>query len=644
MCGIAGIINLYNNHPVQKQLITDMTNTMHHRGPDDYGIFVDEKVALGHRRLSIIDLSPIGKQPMWDINERVGIVFNGEIYNFNEIKEELLQKGYQFKSHTDTEVIINAYLEYGIKCLEKFNGMFGLCIYDKYNNKSYIARDRIGIKPLYYTETDGKLVFSSEIKAILKYPGFTPSPNKTAISSYLGYRYPIGEYSFFEDINALMPGHYLEIVGDKIAVHQYWDLPIYKEKDDLGEQYYIDKIRELMQSSINYRMISDVPLGAYLSGGLDSSIVVALMSKNTSEKIKTFTIGFEEEGYNEFDYSQLVADRYKTDHHKILLSNEDYFENMVKLIKYKDAPLGVANEPALHVMSKELKKFITVVLSGEGADEIFGGYGRIFRSPFDYERICGLQNNGSLSDLDVSKILQTNLNNRYGDKKFKSEVEHFLYNYQYIKWDDKTNYLDPGMIDFLDNDKTLNNIFQRNFDKIDGLNLYDKYMWIFEKLHIVGLLQRVDTTTMATSVEARVPFIDHRLVEFALSIPHKYKLKWKSDMHKIVASVLTGDKISEVYDQPKHILKKSFERDLPHDVVWRKKMGFPVPVHKWFGDNFNDFAKDLLLSSNAKTRGIYNTKFIETALNSKSSFENHSFGLQIWMLVNLELWFNEYFS
>ncbi len=641
MCGIVGIVNLENSKQVRIDLIREMADTMKHRGPDDSGAYVDDRIALGHRRLTIIDLTSLGRQPMFDITGRVGITFNGEIYNYQELRLELEKKGYQFQSQTDTEVILNAYIEYGIKCLDKFNGMFAFAIYDKKNKTVTLVRDRIGIKPLFYSFYDGKLIFASEIKAILKYPGFPASVNINGLSSYLSYRYPIGEDTLFNKIKSLNPGYYLEVDGQNVKKYQYWEIPINENNEDQGEEFYINRLRGIMASSVKYRMIADVPVGAYLSGGLDSSITVALMSNFMESPVNTFTIGFKEEGYNEFCYAEQVAEKYHTKHNRMTMSSNDYIENMVKLISYKDAPLGVPNEPALYVMSKELKKYITVVLSGEGADEIFGGYGRIFRSPYDYQRLRELEKSDKKSNTERHRLLQKNLDEKYNGSKFSSDQEHFLFLYNYANWDDKRNFLDPDVLKYLNNDEQLNNIFTVEFDKIKNMNIYDKYMWIFEKIHILGLLQRVDMTTMAASVEARVPFVDHRLVEFAFTIPIKYKLKWKSRTDEATAFTCNSDQISEKYDIPKYILKKTFENDLPKEVVWRKKMGFPVPVHKWLGEDFNDFSKEILLDKRASDRNLYN-KNLEKILNNKELFSNHTFGIKIWMLVNMELWHREY--
>ncbi len=638
MCGITGIINLEPGEPIRIPVIRKMTDSLEHRGPDDSGVYTDRRIALGHRRLKILDLSVRGRQPMFDTEDRAGIIHNGEVYNFREIRKELAASEYKFRSESDTEVILNSFLENGIDCLENFIGMFAFAIYDKTSEQVFLVRDRIGIKPLYYTLFNGKLIFASEIKAILLYPGFIPEPDTTAISSYLSYRYPIGENTMFKNILSLPPGHYLKIDSARVKLHQYWDLPIYEIKEDFGEEFYIENIRELLESAVRYRMISDVPLGAYLSGGLDSSVITSIMSRKGETSVKTFTIGFEEKGYNEFEHARRVADHCHTDHRQILLGAEDYIDNMLKLIRYKDAPLGVANEPALHVMSRELKKHITVVLSGEGADEIFGGYGRIFRSPYDYIR---MKNTASA---DMNSALRNELFKKYGGREFPSPSDHFMYLYNYINWDDKTAFLNTEIIAALNNDSDQKAIFARLFQQTADLDIYDQYMWVFEKIHIVGLLQRVDMTSMAASVEARVPFTDHRLVEFAMSIPSEYKLKWRSAEAKKQAAETISDKISEKYDIPKYILKRSYEDSLPAGIVDRKKVGFPVPVHLWFGAKFNSFAKEIMLDERAKKRNFYNINGLEKFLGRPDLFREHGSGLKVWMLLNLELWFREYFD
>ncbi len=635
MCGILGQIN-FKKLSIDKNKFKESLNLQEHRGPDDSDIYFDEKFIFGHRRLSIIDLDSHAKQPMISDCGNYVLVFNGEIYNYQEIKQELENKNYIFHTSSDTEVLLNSFIEFGIDCIQQFIGMFAFTIYDKNKNETYIVRDRLGIKPLYYYQDDDKFVFSSEIKSILNLSDIKRELNVNAVSSYMSFRYPILNDTFFKGINSLAPAHYINIKNGEINIVEYWNVSskIKEQQNDKGEEYYLTRLRELLESSVKYRMIADVPFGSFLSGGVDSSVITALMAKNSSEPIKTFTIGFEEEGYNEFEYAKIIADKYDTNHREIVLSSKDYISTMEKLIEFKDAPLSVPNEVPLYLMSKELKKYITVVLSGEGADEIFGGYGRIFRSAYDYERIKNIDKY-DLTD-NEKRELSKNFIKKYLQDSFNSELEHFINIYSYTSFVDKQELLHES-IDLKKIENKLINKFLYYFDELKDESYYNKLIYTFEKIHLVGLLHRVDMTTMAASVEARVPFVDHKLVEFAFSIPLKYKLKWNNEKAKQESKTLMSDKISENYDIPKYILKKSYEDMIPNDILYRKKMGFPVPLNDWFGGSFNEYAKELLLSIEAKKRNIYNIENIEKWLNSDRLSKNHSFAMKIWMLINIEL-------
>ncbi len=639
MCGILGQISLKKDISTSSSTFQKALDLLHHRGPDDTSIYKEKNFIFGHKRLSIIDLSSEAKQPMFSSCNQYIIVFNGEIYNYQELKDDLLAKGYTFKTKSDTEVLLNLYIEYGISCLDKLIGMFAFSIYDKTADEYFIVRDRLGIKPLYYTLSQDSFTFSSEIKSILALYNKSWTIDKTAISSYLSFRYPILNNTFFKNIYSLAPAHYIKISKNNYEIVEYWSLKekFKEQQNDKGEVFYIQKLRTLLESSVKYRMIADVPIGAFLSGGVDSSIITAIMAQNSSFPIKTFTIGFEEDGFNELSYAKIIADKYKTNHFEIILSGKEYISTMNKLISFKDAPLSVPNEVPLYLMAKELKKHITVVLSGEGADEIFGGYGRIFRSPYDLERIQHIDR------LDISqeekRAYSKEFFKKYLKQNFHSELEHFLSLYNYTSFEEKTELLDDSIY-LEDIENQLIEKFMLYFDEIQDESYTNKIMYVFEKIHLVGLLHRVDTTTMATSVEARVPFVDHHLVEFAFTIPLKYKLKWIKDKPKLLMS----DKISEEYDIPKYILKKSYEDMIPQEILYRKKMGFPVPLHSWFGGDFNSYAKNILLSDQAKKRGIYNISNLEQWLNSDRLQHEHSFAMKIWMLINLELFCQKYFD
>lgn len=643
MCGILGQVNFKAPFSYDLDKFKKALDLQYHRGPDDFDILENSNFIFGHRRLSIMDLDTHAKQPMTSHCKNYTLVFNGEIYNYREIKDKLILKGYIFNTTSDTEVLLNAYIEYGIKCIKMFIGMFAFVINDKITNTTYVVRDRLGIKPLYYYFNEEKFLFSSEIKSIFCIEDkLEKKLNTNAIVSYMSFRYPILNDTYFEEVHSLAPGHYLKISSAKLENVEYWN-PSFKFKaqsNDKGEEYYIDTLRKLLKSSVEYRMISDVPIGAFLSGGVDSSVITALMSNKSKEPIKTFTIGFEEKGFNEFEYANLIANKYSTKHKEICVSGDNYIDVMEKLIEYKDAPLSVPNEVPLYLMSKELKKDVTVVLSGEGADEIFGGYGRIFRSPYDYERIKKIDNL-ELNN-NEKRELSINFFKKYLQKSFDSELEHFINIYSYTSFNDKQDLLHSDInLDRIE--KKLIDKFLYYFDELEDDSYYNKMMYTFEKIHLVGLLHRVDMTTMAASVEARVPFVDHRLVEFAFTIPIKYKLKWNNEKDKSFKTLMS-DKISEEYDTPKYILKKSYEDLIPNEVLYRKKMGFPVPLNNWFGGNFNEYAKTILLSDIAKTRNLYNIENIIKWLDSDRLSSDHGFAMKIWMLINIELFMKQNFN
>jgi len=639
MCGIAGIYHFDPERKVDEGLLRRMTTLLRHRGPDDEGFFVNGNAGLGHRRLAIIDLVT-GHQPMSNRDSSLWLVVNGEIYNFRELRDELSSLGHTFSTKSDSEVIIHSYEEWGVDCINRFNGMFAFALLDLKRRRLVLARDRLGIKPLYYSIVDDTVIFASEVKSILLYPGIDRDPDPVAISQYLGYRSPLGRRTMFKGIEKLPAGHLMIVERNRIKEIEYWDIPIQKEKRDRGEEYYKSRIRSLLSESVKRRMISDVPFGAYLSGGLDSSIVVALMAQQTDDPVKTYTIRFEEEGFDETRYAREVADRYGTEHHEIHVREDHNVELIRKLISFKDAPLSVANEVPLHIMSRELKKDITVVLSGEGADELFAGYGRIFRSPFDYERVL-LFNESSDLPLEFREEFIKKIKRLYGKESFDGEVDHFLSKYHWLSFEDRETILSEDLLDEINGDTETLDYFAEKFDRARDLSHYERIAYVFQRIHLEGLLMRVDMTTMATAVEARVPFVDHELVEFVFNIPFHYKLRWKSPVHMALSGLLTSDEISEKLDIPKYILRETFKEMLPESIIRRKKMGFPVPLNRWFKGKYIKSVKDVLLDGETASRGIFNMRAVEKWLRSEKTDE-HSFSLKLWMLFNLELWFREY--
>lgn len=600
MCGINGIYSLEKINKIEER-VSRMNDAISHRGPDAKEfINYKQKLAFGHVRLSIIDTREVANQPMYSNTKKWNIVFNGEIYNFNEIKKEL---SYNFLTNSDTEVIIAAVEEKGIDWfISRANGMFAIALYCFEEEKLYLIRDRLGIKPLFYFNDGNKIIFSSEIKGILSSGLVDANFNDEAVDEYLANRYIRAPFTFFKSIYQVNSGTYLIINKDfSVSEKLYWDIPEgFNMSKEYNENELLRELDEELTKAIKYRLIADVPLGTYLSGGVDSSLITAITALNKKEKINTYTIGFTE--LNEFEYSTVIAEKYKTEHHEILMKKEDYMSNWERLIKFKDAPLGVPNEIPLAVMSSKLKEKITVVLSGEGADELMGGYGRIYRAPFDYKNE---KSNESFYDYFISKY-------DYVPRSMRDQLISTPINYR--------NKFDTEIKKSFENNSNEESVFK-----------------FFHKYHVKGLLQRVDMTTMQTSVEARVPFLDHNLIEFSYNkIPYDLKLRWLNEEAKKTATSLVSNNYSETLDTPKYLLRKLSYKYLPKNIVERKKVGFPVPLTEWF-DNLEVLANDLLPNANWLKEGVVKD------LIAKSKTETRA-GQVLWMFVNIEIFKTQYFN
>jgi len=624
MCGINGF------NFVSPDLIKKMNNSLKYRGPDDEGEFIDETVSLGHRRLSIIDLSENGKQPMSNEDGKIWITFNGEIYNYGELRNEL-KENHVFKSDTDTEIIIHAYEEWGFECVKKFNGMWAFCIYDQEKNIFFLSRDRLGIKPMYYYFNEGKFIFSSEIKAILNHP-IKKELNRRSIPSYLMYRHVIGEETFFQNIFKLLPGSNLlfDLNRDNIiSIDEYWDV---ENMDmNLNEESASERVLEELKKSISYMRISDVPLGVILSGGLDSSIISALLAKSEKNPINTFTVKFNEQGFDETLYAKKVSDLYKTNYKEVALDTSNFINTMKEYIEFKDEPIGVPNEISLYLLSKKIKENVSVVLSGEGADEIFEGYGRIFSSTFDYEVLEEIKKLNNPEDTYKNKF--SSLYQRYEGRLFDSELDHFLFKYGY--WSES----EMSFVVLPEYQTDLKPIFKKYFDKYK-MPYSKKISYVLLKLHLPSLLQRLDSSTMASSIEGRVPFLDHHLVNLALSIPSKLKTKWLKDLEDLKNMNKNSDELCENENISKYILKKSAESILPEEIINRKKQGFPLPLEKWFKNDFMDYSRELILSPESKVRHLIDQKNISEWM---VNHQERRFGQKLWMVVSLELWLRHWF-
>ncbi len=598
MCGIAGILH-WGNKPEQS-VITKMTGAIAHRGPDDSGILHLEEIDLGHRRLSIIDLSSEARQPMCDIDEKYHIVFNGEIYNYQAIKEELVKLGCRFKTKSDTEVIIQAYAQWGLKCLDKFNGMFAFALWDVKNKNLFLARDRFGKKPLYYTITSGnKLIFASELSAILVALPQQPEFNPEAVNCYLALGYILNPLSIYTDIHKLEPASYMLVSekGKKIEKNFYWDYSTYfHNKTTHTEKQIIENIQNLLDEAIRLRLISDVPVGAFLSGGIDSSSIVQRVKQISSAPLHTFSIGFEEKSYSELDDANAMAKLLHTQHHGKIITSQNIRSLVEQSIDAFDEPFSDNSLIPMMEVSKLASQNIKVVLSGDGADELFAGY-ITYKADKYYQygktvpkflkqtafRLIKNKNVHSTKKINFNYKLRQFLN---GSLKSYEEAH---YSWRLIFSPEERVQIMGAKHRDLIYDTDPSNRFKTHFAKTKGLH------WLDRSLHADGMtwltddiLVKVDRTTMRNGIEARAPYLDRNLAEYAASIPAHYKLKGLTT---------------------KYILKKALENTLPHDTLYKKKSGFNAPVGKWLGltegdefRSFNKLAYDRKLSYAAKAK------------------------------------------
>ena len=629
MCGIAGKI-YFKNGKVLSSDIKKMSQQIKHRGPDDHGEYIspDKKVGLGHRRLSIIDLSPLGHQPMSYLN-RYWIVFNGEIYNFQEKRETLKKEGYTFQSKTDSEVILALYDKYGKECLGHLRGMFSFAIYDSRKNTLFCARDRVGKKPFKYYLDNNVFIFASELKAILTQSEYQKEPDYTAIHHYLTLQYCPAPLTGFKDIKKLKPAHFLfiDLKTRKLEKQRYWKLD-YSQKLVLSEKEWCGKIMSKLKESVKLRMISDVPLGAFLSGGIDSSAVVGLMSKLNNKPIKTFSIGFNEEKFSELKYARMIAEKFNTEHTEFKVE-PNAIEMLPKLVKQYEEPYADSSALPAYYVSKMTRDHVTVALNGDGGDENFAGYSRYsaFKFSFFYEKLKFFN---KLLVLPSTKITANLIKNTFFERVYRfSQSAQEDYKKRYMHY---TAYFTNDQKSNLYNDNFKKKVWDENTYELvanqfleantkDGMDqaLYADFSSYLPE----DLLVKMDIDTMAVSLEGRSPFLDHELLELTAKIPFNLKIKG--------------------FNNKKYILKKALEGLVPNEILYRPKMGFGVPIEKWFRGDLKGHTKEIILSQKALDRNIFNKKFLEKLLKTHESTKiNHSH--RIWALLTLELWFRAYFD
>lgn len=637
MCGILGIVDFSKKIDIAQSEFNSILNLLEHRGPDASGVYVNDNFLFGHTRLSIIDTCESANQPMDDLDHQITITFNGEIYNFQEIKNELINNGVIFRTKSDTEVLLEAYKLWGINLVNKLNGIYAFAIFDRIKNSFYLVRDRAGVKPVYYTMFDNKLIFSSEIKGIINMPGFNKKINLQAISSFLSFRQPIGNETLFKGIYILQPGFYIEFKDGHIKQTQYWKLSASKKSLFLSKNKK-NEIKDLIRDSIKLTLVGDIKPAAFLSGGLDSSIILSEMRHLTTDSIDTFTVAFDEESYDEYFYAKIMADKCNANNIKIPISAIDYMQNIKKLIRYKDQPLAMHNEVALYLMSKVVKTYTKVALSGEGSDELFGGYGKIFKLYFDINRMKSIKILPKFLQKRIIKYL--NINEKFLNL---SSTEYFLAKYEYFPRIEKFEIFNESVKAQLNSDEFIDRFINDEFQQCSSLSYKDKILYFFQKFHLHGLLTMMDTASMAAGLEVRFPFTDHRLIEAINKIPFRYKIKWKTLFHYLKSFFMPINSFSEKNDITKYLLKDLYSNELPPQITAREKMVFPVPLKEWFGGEFSSFVKKEVLSADSKSSIIFDKEKLRSWINNKEKSDDELYGRKIWLILNIEYWLREYF-
>ena len=626
MCGITGVMRFGGGDQVETGVVRRMCDVMAHRGPDDDGIYVDGRMGLGMRRLSIIDLTT-GHQPISNEDGTVWIVFNGEIYNHAEVREQMLARGHKYKTHSDTESIVHLYEEYGRDCVRHLRGMFAFAIWDTRKQKLFIARDRLGIKPLYYRLTPELLVFGSEIKVILAYPGVQAEFYREGLPEYLAFGYLSGEESLYQGIRKLMPGHTMEVGHDgKLRIDAYWDLSL--EGEDFGhdESYYVPTYREMLEQAVNSHLMSDVPLGVFLSGGVDSSAVAALMTKIRKAPIESFSVGYTEQAYSELPYARIVAQHLNSIHHEVLVSRQEFFDALPKLIWHEDEPIVWPSSVSLYFVARLARDRVKVVLTGEGSDETLGGYtryaftlknagwDRVYRSIAPSAVRRGIRSSIASSSL-IHATLRRKLAHTFLARDGKDWPSFYFDNFfSAFDQNEQEDLLTQQFAGELAERSAYKHVLGY-WEQSSG-EMLQRLLYTDIKTYLVELLMKQDNMSMAASIESRVPFLDHVLVEFATRIPADVQLKGMAG---------------------KQILKKAVSDLLPHSILYRPKLGFPTPWSGWLAGAQLDSIEKLLLEPRSLERGLFKRAAIERLFKDHRCNYRDNYD-RIWRLLNLELW------
>jgi asparagine synthase (glutamine-hydrolysing) len=628
MCGIAGIVSVDGLAPDASRRAMRMRDVMDYRGPDEAGLYADDFAALAHRRLSIVDLST-GQQPLSNENGTVWVSFNGEIYNHRDARVDLEASGHRYRTKSDTETIVHAYEEWGDDCAHRFRGMFAFAVWDGPKRRLLLTRDRLGIKPVYWARVGDTLLFASEIKAILASGLLQPVANYDVLSENLSTRYTSGEATLFKGIYKLLPGHQLVFERGEIRVRQYWDVPIAdgRRRDSgfgIRGSKVVDEFRERLTESVKLRLMADVPLGMFLSGGIDSVAVASIMARLIDRPLQTFSVAFKEHGYNELAYAREAALAIGAEGHEVVIDDHDFFRALPRLLWHEDEPIAHPSSIALYFVSKLARERVTVVLTGEGSDELMAGYGKYLRLQWNwraggiYERVLPARARAFISSIVVPRL--PGAAGRYARRSFlampRTPQAMFLDNFAAIRLADQHALLAPGLRDLATPAHAYDASIEYFLKPDRSATLLDRLLYTDIKTYLVELLMKQDQMSMATSIESRVPFLDHKLVEFVAELPDAWKLSGFTT---------------------KRILRQAMNGIVPDSILNRPKMGFPVPFGTWTRNGWNGVAREVLLDRTSRERGLLDPAAVDRLLRDHA--DGHTDGTdRIWTLLNLELW------
>ncbi len=623
MCGICGIFYPDARERADRGVLGEMNAQIAHRGPDDDGFFVEGNVGLAMRRLSIIDVKT-GHQPLSNEDESAWIVYNGEIYNHQELRAGLATKGHRYRTKSDTETIVHLYEEYGCDCVKHLRGMFAFAIWNRRSRRLLVARDRLGIKPLYYFFDGKKFLFGSEIKTILTYPGVKAEFNAATLAEYLAFGYIAGQETMFRGIRKLLPGHTLELnERGEMSIQPYWDMPSGDGAVRRSRDYYVKTYRELLEQCVASHLMSDVPLGVFLSGGLDSSAVAALTTKIRKEPIETFAVGYGEDAFSELPFARQVAEHIGSKHHEVRLSREEFFDHLPMLIWHEDEPIVWPSSVSLYSVARLARERVTVVLTGEGSDETLAGYTRYAWTLIN-SRMDGVYR--SVTPAFLRDFIRKGIGAGPLGATLHRKLEHTFLVRDGASW--PSLYFDNFYSAFSATEaadlltdaarQSANDAYGGSmsyWEQSTG-DLLHRLLYTDIKTYLVELLMKQDQMSMAASIESRVPFLDHVLVEFTASIPAEFSIEG-----------LAG----------KHILKSAVEDLLPHSIIYRKKMGFPTPWAYWLAGPQLDDLEHMLLEPRTLERNLFKPEAIKR-LFAEHRAHRRDHGNRIWRLLNLETW------